>query len=33
MDQKSLYMISWTDFIADQEYSLKICGNVDKIDC
>jgi hypothetical protein len=32
MDQEPLYSITWTDFITDKPCSLKIWGNVDKIE-
>lgn len=32
MDQKPLYTVNWTDFVSDQDRSLKIWGNVDKTD-
>ncbi|WP_374951874.1 hypothetical protein [Mucilaginibacter sp.] len=32
MDQKPLFTVNWTDFIARKDRSLKIWGNVDKTD-
>ncbi len=32
MNQKPLYTLNWRDFISDMDRSLKVWGNVDKID-